>query len=162
MERDPGARSLVARPGSGAAGRLIGSLIAIAAGGFIVAIALDVIHAPPESFHAPRWVVAAAGSVFVLAGILLLAGDGDSGFRRFMVAVLVTVFALPFDWVAFGPGPREFSGSAGVGGVGVAGRVGELSGRVVFGIGAVVLDLLALFAWIRFLRRLARNPASPP
>ncbi len=141
-------------------GRLIGAFIAIAAGGFIVALALDVIHAPPESFHAPRWVVAAAGSVFLLAGILLLAGDGDSGFRRFTVAVLLTIFALPFDWVAFGPGPREFSGSAGVGGVGVAGRVGELSGRIVFGIGAVILDLLALFVWIRFLRRIARN-ANP-
>jgi len=44
----------------------------------------------------------------------------------------------------------------------VAGRAGELSGQIAFGIAAVILGLLALFVWIRFLKRLARNPASPP
>jgi hypothetical protein len=143
------------------AGRLIGSLTAIAAGGLIVAIALDVIHAPPESFHAPRWVVAAAGSIFVFAGILLLAGDADTWLRRLLIVTLVTVFALPFNWVAFGPGPREFSGTVGTGGVGVTGRASELSGRIAFGIGAVMLDLIALVVWAAFLGKLARPRPEP-
>ena len=38
----------------------------ILAGAYIVAISFDVIHVPPEGFHGPRIIVAAAGMVFFL------------------------------------------------------------------------------------------------
>ena len=40
-------------------------------GSFIVLLAADVIHAEPGSIHAPRWVLAAAGGVFMLAGMMV-------------------------------------------------------------------------------------------
>lgn len=47
----------------------------------IVLLAADVIPADPRAFHAPRWVVAAAGLVSGLGGLALRTGYGLAGAR---------------------------------------------------------------------------------
>ena len=64
-------------------------------------------------------------------------------------------FALIANWVAFGPGERQFSGGGSVGPVGVGGRVGELPGRIAFGFSAVLLWLIVLGGIVQTLRRRA-------
>jgi hypothetical protein len=70
----------------------------------------------------------------------------------FAGALLITSFAVTFDWIAFGPGERHFSGGVSFGGLGVGTRPGELFGRAMFGIGAGIADLVALVLWVRLLR----------
>jgi hypothetical protein len=64
-----------------------------------------------------------------------------------------------FDWVAFGPGERRFSGSASVPGISLSGSTSELAGRVFFGLFAVLFDLAALGLWIQYVRSFFRAKA---
>jgi hypothetical protein len=70
-----------------------------------------------------------------------------------LATLLVTCFALTFDWVAFGPGERKFSGSFSFGIAATGFQPGELFGRASFGVGAVVLDIWAIAMWIGQCRR---------
>jgi tetratricopeptide (TPR) repeat protein len=74
--------------------------------------------------------------------------------------------AVIFDWVAFGPGPRHFSGGTGL-------RIGpvvfslwglspELEGRLVIGLGALMIDAMAVYGWVRFAREFAAGKLSTP
>jgi hypothetical protein len=56
----------------------------------------------------------------------------------------MTCFALTFDWVAFGPGERHFTGSF----MGSGFIPSEFVGRAVFGAFAVVLDICAIAMWM--------------
>jgi hypothetical protein len=53
--------------------------------------------------------------------------------------------ALLFDWIAFVPGAREFHAGSSASHPG--GPVNSTFGRVVFGIGAVLMDLFAFYVW---------------
>jgi hypothetical protein len=84
-----------------------------------------------------------AGLMFVFAG-MLLALPTDSKWRSLLATLVVTCFALTFDWVAFGPGERRFSGSM----MGVGFVSGEFWGRASFGVIAILLDIFAIKMWI--------------
>jgi hypothetical protein len=90
-----------------------------------------------------------AGLMFVFAGILLGLPPEYAKWRSLLATLVVTCFALTFDWVAFGPGERKFSGS--IGGIGFI--PGELLGRSLFGLCAVVLDIVAIMMWVGQCRR---------
>lgn len=140
----------------------------VAAVGFGV-LALSV-WAPDEKFHAPRWVVAACGGAFVFFGgwtaVVYALGYDPRRSEETLPPPLVqlaffapglAMFALPFHWVAFGPGPRAFSGSFSLPFVMVSQRSGEMSGRIMFGIGAVLIDLMILGICVKLIRKAARE-----
>jgi hypothetical protein len=144
----------------GAASMWVG-LIAAAMGAFIIVMAA---FDPDESrFHAPRWVVGAAGATFVLAGTAAIMSRGVSGPHvenngyRLILALLLTCFGAVASWVAFGPGERKFEGTLGAGGGFLPFDPGEMLGRILFSPGALLLDVMALAAWFYFLRGLARR-----
>lgn len=60
---------------------------------------------------ADNWMGVPAGLIFLFGGILLTLPSGSSKRRNWLAKLLISCFALTFDWVAFGPGEREFSGS---------------------------------------------------
>jgi len=119
------------------------------AGSLIVLIAADIIHADPSSFNAPRWVVGAAGGVFMIAGIMVaLQGSfGPGGMQtklylwlQFLFGmVLMVLFSSVFIWVGFGPGEREFSSSTSLGPVSVSGSGNMSMGRIMFGGGGIMM-----------------------
>ena len=127
----------------------------IAAGAYPLAIGLGFAAARPGSVHAPLWVVAIAGACFVLVGTVLLVPEKDLPLRGWLVGLMVTGLAAIFDWVAFGPGERHFSGGLSFGGASMRAASGETSGRLAFGIAAVLLDAFALWGWYRFALRFA-------
>lgn len=110
--------------------------------------ALNVIPSPNSSFHAPRWVVFLAGSLFFTVGmwILLQAVVGKSRAKLFGAAVGFTVFvglAFLANWIAFGSGTREgCSGSTSFFGLSSSRAAAEFECRAAFGYGAVLLDVL--------------------
>jgi Protein of unknown function (DUF3592) len=131
--------------------------VVVAAMGLMVAGSgiYGAIHAEP--FNADSLMAVPAGLMFVFAGVLL-GLPPVSKWRNLLATLLVTCFALTFDWVAFGPGEREFEGSIG----GFAFIPGEWVGRALFGAFAVVLDVIAIGMWTGRWRQTPGAGASIP
>jgi hypothetical protein len=120
-----------------------------------MAIGGGVIPVDPSSVHAPGWVIVLAGVVFALAGVMVCTnGRFDAWVNESLALVLMLCFASVFSWVAFGPGEREFTGGASVGGAGASGPVGSTSGRMAFGIGAIMMWLIVAAIVNNVLKRL--------
>jgi len=131
----------------------------VAMGLMIVAMAADLVHVDPSDMHAPRWVIAAAGMMFVFAGLVIPASQSYSGgeptlWIRLIGLLIMVCFALVFNWVAFGPGEREFTTS--VNGL-VVENSGETFGRSVFGFFAVLVDLWLGYGVYDFVKKLIRK-----
>jgi hypothetical protein len=113
-----------------------------------------------DPFVADNLMGVPAGLMFVFAGVLLGLPPQYSQWRNLLTALVITCFALTFDWVAFGPGERKFSGSF----MGFGFIPGELLGRALFGVFAVILDGCAIAMWVGLGRRAlglsARSPFS--
>lgn len=118
-----------------------------------------------EGFHAPRWVVACMGGAFLFFGgwtaVTYALGYDPRRPREtvpsakiqlvvFVPALLL--FAAPFHWIAFGQGPRGFSSTFSLPFLSVSGRASELSGRVLFALGALLIDAMMVAAVIRLVR----------
>jgi hypothetical protein len=119
---------------------------------------------------APPWVGVCAGLVFVLGGAAVIVGyaiadgaapDGDLppgtpfGIRlaQYLLGLgIVASLASIATWVAFGEGPRKFTGSGSLG----TGPVGDTAGRIVFGVGAVLVWGFLLLLGIVGAKRLRR------
>jgi len=133
----------------------------VGAGLAIVGVAIDWVPSDPDSFQAPRWIVALAGLVCLLAGSMVWANLYCPGWvNEALAVVLIATMGTMAAWVALGPGPREFATSLGLGGASVAGA-SDTSGRVAFGVAALVLwalEALAVRRLVGALRR--RSPAS--
>jgi len=133
-------------------------------GAIALAIGLGRIPLPPEQLRAPLWVVAACGVSFGALG-LTVALEGAERFKLLRSSfgfVFLLSFATVFNWIAFGPGERHFSGQTtfGIGGdaMPMPGGGSELTGRVVFGIVAVAANLMIVVPLARAIaRRLHRS-----
>ncbi|MGQ0749343.1 MAG: hypothetical protein ACT4PS_02295 [Betaproteobacteria bacterium] len=132
-------------------------LMAAAMGAFIIVMAgFD----PDESrFHAPRWVVGAAGATFVLAGAAAIKSKGTSGPHTdnspgylLILALLLTCFGAVASWVSFGPGERKFEGTLSVADGILPFELSEMLGRILFSPAALLLDFMALAAWFFLFR----------
>lgn len=153
-------RGVPAGPASPGTARFAGTLF-LGTGVFILAVATGFIEADPGSMRAPREVLACAGLAFALAGVLLVAqGRLSESMGGILAAALVTSLALIPTWLAFGPGTRRFDGS----GTAIA-LLFEWDparlGRIVFGMGAVLMWAYALFAWRSATQRLNGLVRSP-
>ena len=140
-------------------------------GGILILLLAAGVIGDARDIHAPRWVVGAAGLAFVLAGIAVAAGPADGrpttasapGTWRssLLGGAIVGLMAVAPNWIAFGPGERRFGGMLGLPFLAVSSAVSETTGRVAFGIGAVLLDVV--FVWIvarGFRAALARRSAA--
>jgi hypothetical protein len=151
---------------------LLVGLFAIAMGVMAMLVVSGVL--PAKGAHAPLWVGACAGSVFILAGGALVlrwfaggnASDGEwpQGAPLWLRAVyyligLACIGALAAigTWVAFGPGERAFSVSMPFLGKGPA---NEWIGRGAFGAGALLTWLFFFIAAVSWWRKLMRTNAS--
>jgi len=98
---------------------------------------------------------AGAGAVFAFGGAVMLTPPGRGRLRLVLAALLVTSWALATDWIAFGPGARQFTTSISRSGS-VSFPVDPLTGRIMFGIVALLLDLFAGGLWYVLVRRWRR------
>ena len=110
-------------------------------------VGFGVVPVNPRSVHGPLWIVSAAGIGFMLAGLSMTVGaihgvsetgelPKDTGWwmRLFYYVIgLVIAGALASigSWVAFGPGPRAFSGT---GLFLLSPEASAMVGRIVFGL----------------------------
>ena len=149
------------KPVSGTGAILVGAVVALAGVVLVGAAAF----ASAEKFEAPRWVVASVGGAFLIFGgwtavIYSLGYDPKQPQDTLpspLVQLLVLVpgmilFAAPFHWIAFGPGPRQFAASFSIPFLSVRRGGSELPGRIAFGIGALLVDAILVAAVVRLLR----------
>ena len=139
---------------------IIGTLVGLA----LVLVSVDVIHADPDSFNAPRWVLTLAGMMFAFAGLLALSsGLFSSAEQRdpivmwiqyFLTIGMLAAFASVFLWVGFGPGVREFSSSASFLFFTISNQGNELIGRILFGGCGLSITLITIFAAISGTQRI--------
>lgn len=120
-------------------------------GGFLFAFVFGWLPAKRE---APLWVIAAAAAMFSLAGvmILLIGSERLVWLRNLVSWLLVVCLAIPFNWVAFGEGERQFSSSSSFLGITSSGAPGETEGRIVFGLFAILMDLMVILVPLRQLK----------
>lgn len=148
-------------------------LLAAAMGLFILLVGLGVVPVDPRSVHGPMWIAFAASLAFLLAGISIAVGavngvsetgevpkDASWWMRLFYYVLgLAAAVALASigSWVAFGPGPRAFSGT----GMFLLSReTGEIVGRIVFGFGAVLTWLIAIGLAVSGARKLFTDTSA--
>lgn len=141
-------------------GSLWFGLLFAAAGALIMLVAIDVIHSPEESFNAPRWVVLVAGLCFFGAGVYVSFSDPrfdgikDEWWYRIIVTAALAAIPLSLiavlNWVAFGPGEREFSGGVSLPFISIfTENSSQIMGRCVFGTSAVLSDLVLIVIAVR-------------
>ena len=157
--------------------QLLVAAVALVTGALIVAVAVGIIPSPESSFHAPHWVVGAAGMCFVLAGVSILAPalitgscapDGQTPgqqravklVQQLLGCLMLTAFASIACWVGFGPGERHFSSSTSFLGVTSSGASSASLGRIVFGGMGALVALGAAFSWYALLRTLVKGSAA--
>ena len=108
------------------------------------------------SSNAPAWVVVAFGVMFFNAGFVVSLMDSGfnsvrerAWFSYFHAATLLSIplsFFGILNWVAFGPGEREFSGGIAIPFVAIDfGSVNQIFGRIVFGIPALLFDVVVVY-----------------
>jgi hypothetical protein len=136
----------------------MGALAMLAVSGFL----------PGKNADAPQWVGLAGGMVFVFAGVALVlrwlaGGAADNaelpqGSPRWLHAsyyliglACIGMLAAIGSWVAFGPGERAFTMTTPLG----SGAGDPWTGRIAFGVGALVSWLFFFLAARSYWRRRA-------
>jgi hypothetical protein len=128
--------------------------------------------------NAPRWVIAAMGSAFVLA-LLMSIVQGTTGWMssaeqateppgrallltHLLLGVpLLLCFAAAPNWIAFGHGIQTGSGSVGIAGLSVPVETGKTAAHAVWVVSALALDAFIIAFVVVTLRRL-RSAMSDP
>lgn len=129
-------------------------------GGFLSAIVGlltgALIYWHPEKLAAPAWVAYAACAAFVFAGLTIMAYEfALHRTHAWLAAACIAALFVPGAWVGFGPGVRECSVA-----IPFFSTVGsDLLCRGAFGLGAVIVAALLVWAVLRALRQ--QNAANP-
>lgn len=123
-------------------------------GSLTSAVALGWIDVVPARLHTPMWLVGATGLAFLSLGLVVML-DGVTMLekvRGWLGLMFFLSFASIFNWVAFGPGERHFTVRTGFGSgaahMSTSSPGDELTGRIMFGLFAILLDLLLLSPWL--------------
>jgi hypothetical protein len=159
-DRDADTRTGAASPGRTPqiplAIALIGGAFFAAAGLLVYAALLDVLPGKPLVFNAPRAIIWLAGSIFFCAGIGIAVYRFLPRIAAACSLIAVLAFVATFNWIAFGPGERNFtkSTSAGAGSASTTktSKASETEGRIVFGLVAGLFDALILYGLYRSIR----------
>lgn len=141
-------------------------------GGYFILVALGVLPEPSDTTaHAPSAIVIAAGAAFVFAGLNCMvrakAGVPDNesempddaprwiqlSYRAFAVGMAGAMAAIG-TWIALGSGPRAFS----ITGFAEMRTTGELIGRTVFGLGAVIVWIYVIGVTVTTVRKFFNPP----
>jgi hypothetical protein len=129
--------------------------IAVTAG----ALVLLMINTDPSGAEAPLWIVNAAASTFVFAGLSIVANA--FGYRlvgKLCGLAVAFLLATPGLWMLFDGQGASCSASVAIGGMSAASGAASGLCRAVFGVGGIATIAAALlFTWLAF----RGNPRHP-
>ncbi|HEX7953234.1 MAG TPA: hypothetical protein VF523_09240 [Burkholderiales bacterium] len=124
-----------------------------------LAIALGWLAVVEESLPVPLWTMGCGGAALEFAGLALLIPESLSRPRALLAALSISALATLFDWIAFGQvqGGWRFMLDAVMNSLAL--RQNAVHNVVV--LFAVLLTLLAMFAWSKLLRRAGDSAGTP-
>lgn len=123
----------------------------MALGLMVILMSANVIPVPDSTFEAPRWLVGCVGLSFLLAGAAVAlarpgAAPGTIAANSYFGGAAGLVLVGIFNWIAFGAGPRHFSGGIALPFVSWSVPSSEWFGRAAFGAFAFIADVIV--AWV--------------
>ncbi len=120
----------------------------------LAAVALGIHQIWPKADKFAAWEFAAlpVGMAFAFGGAFFALPQSFVRTRVLIAALMITALALTADWIAFGPGDSGVRRGFSLNHVRGPLQTSQMLGRALFGVGAVLADLLALWAWVRFFR----------
>ena len=121
----------------------------IALGCYPLALALGLFPVDGGALKAPLWVVAGAGLVFIIAGLMILLADHARA-NDLLAGVLLLLFGIMGAWVSLFGTSEGFSGGLPF----LPRDVNIAFGRWLFGLGALICFALCGYAF----RRAASRP----
>lgn len=121
--------------------------LCIALGLYPIAIAFDWLPVDPDNVHAPPWVLALCGLVFISGGCLILLRDRGH-FQHLFAAIIAGAFALVGMWAALLSSDDGFSGGL----LFLSHDANVTLGRWIFGLGALISLAICAWAWYLFNR----------
>ena len=122
--------------------RRFAGLLCIALGLLPMSVALGWISVPSTSLHAPMWVLALCGGIFVVTGSMIVLGN-QSRANDLLAGIICLLFGTVGAWIAL-LGPAEgISGGLPF----LSGATNSAIGRWVFGIGALMCFAIAAYAF---------------
>jgi len=115
-------------------------------------VALGVHQVWPKANKFAAWEFAAlpVGMASAFGGAFFALPRSFVRTRALIAALMVTALALTADWIAFGPGDSGLRKGFSFNNVRGPLQTSQMLGRLLFGIAAVLADLLAFWAWVRF------------
>jgi len=135
-------------------------LLLLIAGAALMLTAADVIPADPARFKTPHWVLFVAGFAFLSVGILaFLAEHRRTHPARylFMVGALVTSMFL----VAAAVSVYASGTVIAIGPILIKGAAADSISRFMYGVGAVILAVIAVAVWLSWFRAMKSSSAAP-
>lgn len=128
-------------------GRLLQGLLCIVLGLYPLSIALGFLDVGDTRAHAPMWIIALSGTVFLIAGFMILSAS-QSYVNDLLAAVVCLSFGSVGLWVAFFGPSESFSG-----GIPFLSRDTSVQiARWVFGCGASICLVISGWAFCRAFR----------
>tara|TARA_R110002167_G_scaffold149732_1_gene343153 strand:+ start:347 stop:760 length:414 start_codon:yes stop_codon:yes gene_type:complete len=115
--------------------------ICILLGLYPIAIAAGILEVDPDKLHAPPWVLALCGLVFIIAGCMALLGQ-HGRVNDSLAALILLAFALVGVWVSLFSSAEGFSGGLPF----VSQEMNILLQRCIFGLGALICLSLFVYA----------------
>lgn len=140
-----GKGSSVAKKGLSPGLRIAIGVAVCAMGLGVVALGVHQLGPKADKLAAGEFAALPVGMAFAFVGALLALPRSVVRTRTLIAALMITALALTADWIAFGPGELRITG-----GLGRPLQTSFTIGRILFKVGAVLADLMALWAWVRF------------
>ncbi len=126
----------------------------------VVALGLNLLEPKADKFSAGEFAALPVGMIFAFGGALLALPQGLARTRSLIAALMLTALAVTVTWFTFGPSESSLRSGFSLSTVRGPLQTGHMLGRVLFGIAAVLADLLALWAWVRFFVALGGGAAT--
>jgi hypothetical protein len=117
----------------------------------VAALGLHLLELKPDKFAAGEFALLPLGMTIAFGGALRALPQNLARTRALVAALMITALAVAASWIAFGPGDSGLRNGFSLSGARGAMQTGHMLGRILFGIAAVLADLLAFWAWVRFL-----------
>ena len=123
-------------------GQIAGGLIALAAGVGLAANAAGHLGQPMGKLDPVLLII--GGSALAFVGLILFAPERNRRLKAWLGALMISAIAVLLDWLAFGPGGANHAGRV---------HFWEVPGKLLLASGAVLFNLMAVWAWMRTLPR---------
>jgi hypothetical protein len=112
-----------------------------------ISLAFGFIKIEDSAVHAPMWIIALSGIVFLIGGCMILLSQ-HKRLMDLLAALICLIFAAIGMWVSFYAPPEGFSGGIPF----FPSQANIMIGRWIFGGGAVVSFLIFVYALRRAMR----------